>query len=490
MNLSPEDQLIESLAGFRDSPYEFVMFSFPWGEPGTQLANKTGPEPWQEKFLKSIKSHLSFDKALKAATTSGHGVGKSALVAWLTWWGISTFVGTRGVVTANTERQLKTKTWVEVQKWYNMFIGRSLFSCGATSINSVDPEYEKIWRIDMIPWSDKNTEAFAGLHNKGSRILIIFDEGSSIPDIIWEVTQGALTDSDTQILWLVFGNPTMNTGRFRGCFEGPMSKDWLNFKVDSRTVSLTNKTEIAAWVEAWGEDSDYIRVRVRGEFPRVGALEFIPRDLCEQARRRVTVDVNEFDPLILGVDVARFGDDKTVICLRRGRDARSLKWIVYQGVDLMETAARVSALVNEHTPEAVFVDEGGLGAGVVDRLRQLNVSCIGVNFGAASSQLATDAKYANKRAEMWGLMREWLPGAIIPDEDALMEELNGPTYSLTERNEIRLERKADMKRRGVASPDHADALALTFAYPVAANPFGLVKKATYISEYDPLLELA
>src|SRR5690606_38633063 len=112
-----------------------------------------------------------------------------------------------------------------------------------------------------VPWSERNTEAFAGLHNAGKRIIVIFDEASAIPDIIWETTEGALTDVDTEILWFVFGNPTRNTGRFRDCFDGgKFAHRWRQQKVDSRQVQRTNKKEIEDWIADYGLDSDFVRV--------------------------------------------------------------------------------------------------------------------------------------------------------------------------------------------------------------------------------------
>src|SRR5262249_22038446 len=157
---------------------------FPWGEVDGPLEHDKGPEPWQAEILNLVRDGLPLGRAVQLATASGHGVGKSALVSWLILWAISTFPDTRGVVTANTETQLKTKTWAELGKWFHMFIGKEYFDLTATAIFCKDPAHERTWRIDMVPWSERNTEAFAGLHNKGRRIVVVFDEASAIPDII------------------------------------------------------------------------------------------------------------------------------------------------------------------------------------------------------------------------------------------------------------------------------------------------------------------
>jgi hypothetical protein len=185
----------------------------------------------------------------------------------------------------------------------------------------------------------------------------------------------------------------------------------------------------------------------------------------------------------MGVDVARFGDDQSVVSFRRGRDARTIEWSKYRGLDTMELAARVAEHVRINQADAVFVDGGGVGGGVVDRLRQLHVQVIEVNFGSK----AEDARYNNKRAEMWGNMKEWLPTGAIPTDRELTDDLIGLEYSFTPTNKVQLEKKEDMKRRGLASPDLADALALTFAYPVAPKglPGDRTDKMNQRRNYDP-----
>jgi hypothetical protein len=468
------DELIQDLARMSKDPYRFVLWAFPWGEEGTELALSVGPDDWQVRLLQQVRDGLlTPNEAIQIATASGHGVGKSAIVGWLTLWAFSTFPGTRGVITANTETQLKTKTWVELAKWFRLFIARDLFDLAATVLRSRDPELENEWRIDQVPWSERTVESFAGLHNQGKRILVIFDEASAIPDMIWETTEGALTDKDTEILWFVFGNPTRTTGRFRECFPGGKhNATWKFHRVDSREVRISNKDQIAKWIAAYGDDSDFVRVRVKGEFPRVGAMEFISRDAAVEASLREIPDVHRFEPLVVGVDVARFGDDETVICVRKGRDARSFPAIRLRGADTMQVAGKVVEVVAQYRADAVFVDGGGVGGGVVDRLRQLRANVIEVQFGAKADNLNADepnVAYANKRAEIWGAMRAWLKTGAIPEDQDIIEQLSNPLYGFNASNAIQLERKEDMKKRGLASPDYGDALACTFAYPVMAN---------------------
>lgn len=464
------DELILALGDYAFDPLGFVWFAFPWGEPG-ELAEAAGPEQWQIDLLTALRDGIiDLQGAIRLARTSGHGVGKSALVSWLILWAMSTRTDTIGVVTANTENQLRTKTWVQVAKWYRLFIGRQLFKLTATALLSVDPEHEKTWRFDMVPWSERNTEAFAGLHNQGRRILVIFDEASAIPDIIWEVTEGALTDRNTEIIWAVFGNPTRNTGRFRECFDtGRFAHRWNWDTIDSRSVSLTNKEQIQEWIDDYGEDHDFVRVRVLGRFPRIDGSSFIDLDL---ARGAVERDVKSNANVVIGVDVARFGDDASVIYPRCGRDGSSREIEIIQGVDTMGLAARAAAAFLRHSASVCMVDSGGVGGGVVDRLRQLGIPVIEVDFGSRAEGINVDdgASYANKRAEIWGAMRSWLKGGSIPSIECgvgltLVDELTGPGFTHNQKEQILLESKKDMKRRGVPSPNVADALACTFAAP-------------------------
>jgi len=468
-------KMISDLGTHSDDPVAFVAWAFEWGKPG-ELEKFKGPESWQLKVLESIRDGLlTPNQAIQLAIASGHGVGKSALVAWIILWALSTYEDTRGVVTANTEVQLKTKTWAELTKWHRLFIAREFFKMTATAIYNTSPERERSWRIDLVAWSERSTEAFAGLHNKGKRILVIFDEASAIPDVIWETTEGALTDSDTQILWMVCGNPTRNSGRFRECF-GRFRYRWKTFEVDSRTVSITNKEQFKRWVKDYGEDSDFVRVRVRGVFPRTGSMQFIGLDTVEAAiTRELPTRASPFEPFIIGVDVARFGDDASCIAFRKGRDARTVEPVLFRNVDTMTLASKVAEAYAQYSADAVFIDGGGVGGGVVDRLRQLHVPVFDIQFGGKSDRTDMDegVRAANKRSEIWFSLRKWLDVGCLPTEGQMMqqfrEELPGPEYGFNVRDEIQLERKEDMKKRGVGSPDLADALALTFAYPVMPN---------------------
>lgn len=457
------DPLAEAMDEYAADPLGWVCDAYPWGEG--VLAKHTGPRAWQAELLGAIGQHLGNEATrcnpLRIAVASGHGIGKSAFISMVLNWGMSTCPEARAVVTANTDQQLRTKTWPEVSKWAQLATNADWWSVPATAM--YERQHEKSWRADATPWSENNTEAFAGLHNEGKRIILIFDEASKIADKVWEVAEGALTDENTEIIWLAFGNPTQNTGRFRECF-GKYRHLWLTRQIDSRTVEGTNRAYLDELVATYGEDSDIVRVRVRGQFPSRSASQFIATEAVEAAQARKLDFLDPGAPLVLGVDIARFGDDKCVIRGRKGRDGKVIPPVKWRGMDTVFSANKIAETIRRYNPEAVFIDGGGVGGGVVDILKSWKFRVIEVNFGG----VARDAKkYANKRAEMWGDMRDWMPTGVLDDDQELRDDLIAPEYGFDKDSRILLERKEDMKKRGLASPDDGDALALTFADPVA-----------------------
>jgi hypothetical protein len=461
---NPEQALIDDLAQFQDDPLGFVRYAYPWGEPG-ELEDVDGPRAWQSRILSLIGSHLRSNKRfdpLRIAVASGHGIGKSALIAMICGWAMSCFVDARINVTANTGKQLDTKTWPELATWFRRLINEHWFKVKGESVCIRDKAHEETWRIDAVPWSENNPAAFAGLHNKRKIVVLVMDESSEIPKVVWETSEGAMTDEDTIVILVAFGNPTMNTGPFRECF-GVNKHRWHTFHIDSRTVEGTNKKLLDEWVADYGEDSDFVRVRVKGEFPRAGSSQFISSQSAGLARRR-KVEAKGWK--VLSVDVARFGDDQTVIGLRQGSNLKILAKL--RGLDTMQTAMRVEELMREHTPRLTVIDGDGLGAGVVDHIRlymaewfEKNAPCRMHEFHGAAKPEDGDM-YFNFRAEVWGRMRKWLDTAEIPDDPELETDLCGPQYFFSSKNQIQLESKEDMKKRGLSSPDIGDMLAMSF----------------------------
>jgi hypothetical protein len=505
----PNTELAREIGSFAYDPLKHCLFAFPWGTGS--LDGMKGPRQWQGDVLATVRDHLKNPKTrftpLRIAIASGHGIGKSALVGQISKWALDCWVDARVVVTANTESQLITKTSPEVAKWHGLAITRDWFNRATMKISSV--ERPESWRLDFVTWSKNNTEAFAGLHNMGRIILVITDESSSIDDNVANVIEGALTDENTVLIWLAMGNPTRNTGWFHDAFHRYRGR-WIHKQIDARTVEGTNKDYLNELVSTYGIDSDIVKVRVLGQFPSTSSLQFIGSGVVQAARERPIAETEYLpsDPVIFGLDHARFGDDQSVLAIRQGRDARSRPWRRWRGATAMQIAGDLNEAMRRYLPDAVFIDAGGPNAGgVIDRLRQLNPeyeSIFEVNFGTASrgmeARWSGDARVlvANKRAQMWTNMRAWMERAHLPDEQEIADDLTGVEYSYNADNAIQLEKKEHMKARGLASPDNGDALALTFAEDVAPrrtpeylNPENYGKAKDYdryaeLPDYQPM----
>lgn len=457
------DPLIQLAAECSLDPHRWSLLAWDWGHG--QLAKHPGPRDWQSDINCIIRDHLQNPdtrfEPLKISVASGHGIGKSAEFGMLINWALSTCEDCKVVVTANTEAQLRTKTSPEVGKWTRMSITSHWFDTQSTSIASLDKKHNQEWRANLVTWSKNNTEAFAGLHNIGKRILLIFDEASAIDDSVWTVAEGALTDEETEIIWIVFGNPTRNSGAFRDCFRKNKHR-WVHRQIDSRTVEGTNKAQIEKWIEDHGIDSDFVKVRVRGMFPNVSAKQFIATEDADAARgRELRLEQFNFAPKILTCDPAWEGDDPLIISLRQGLLFKILRKIPKNDNDI-EIANILANLEDEHQADAVFVD-AGYGTGIVSAGTTMGRDWTLVWFAGKSS----DPGCLNKRSEMWMLMRDWLKaGGCIPDDAELYDELISPETIPRLDGKIQLESKKDMKARGLPSPNKADSLGLSFAFPV------------------------
>jgi hypothetical protein len=483
-----EQQLMAELWSpeIADDLRNFVRFSYPWGKPNTPLADLSGPRNWQDAILKDMsdyiakarnhkRAHNVVPEMYRAAVASGRGIGKSATFSWLAHWLVSTRIGASVWVAANGEPQLKTKTFPEISKWVNLGINAHWFDVNATSIVpaqwltelvqrdlKIDPKY---WYISAQLWSEENPDAFAGAHN-GYGEMYLFDEASGIPRPIWTVAQGVFTEQIIDRYWLAFSNPRRNDGAFFECFNKER-ESWRRWQIDSRTVEGTARDAYEAILRAHGVDSDEARMEVYGQFPNQASNQFIPIDSVTGARAREVIP-DPGAPLLMGVDVARFGADKSVIAFRKGRDARFIPWQKFKGADTVQLASAVAESATRYKVDAIFVDGNGVGGGVVDNLKAWKFNVIEVQAGGTPNE---PDKYKNKRAEMWGLCREWLLTGAIPDDTELAADLTGPEFSYDPvSNKIVLEAKEHMKdKRGLASPDSAEALTLTFAKPIARN---------------------
>jgi hypothetical protein len=471
-----DERLTDFCAEFRDDPLRWVRGAFQWGEAGGPLVAFKEPLAWQSEFLEWLGGEIRsrrFDgihpvMPIRGAVSSGHGIGKGALSGMLTAFIMSTRRDAKGVVTANTNSQLQDKTWAGIQTWVQRAITAEWFELN-TSI-MFRKGYRASWKCSPQTCATENSEAFAGQHNVKSTSFYINDEDSNVPEAIHIVQEGGLTDGEP--MYFLFGNPTRSVGSFYQAVFGAQRNRWKTWVIDSRNVEITNKDQIKEWVQDYGEDSDFVRVRVRGLPPAASDLQYIAQDLVSAAQTRRDAAAFADEPLVCGLDVARGGSDRCVFWFRRGPDAYSLQPLRIPGEQARDSMRLVTAaadLLGRDTPKihTLFVDETGIGGPIVDRLRQLGYrNVVGVQFGAK----APDVKYANMRAWMWGQMRDWLARGMIPTDARLEQDLTGPGYAHDKQDRIVLEPKEHMKARGLDSPDDGDALALTFAARVVKKP--------------------
>lgn len=469
-------QLADEVAGFYADPEGFVLWAYPWGEEGP-LRDLKGPDRWQREFLQDWGRQIrerGFNgsdpvRAIRKACSSGHGIGKSTMAAWAVDFIMSTRPHSRGTVTANTFTQLETKTWAAIKFWTGICLTGHWFDI--TDRRLSHRVYRDTWFCTPQSCREENSEAFAGQHAANATSFYIFDEDSAIPDKIHEVAEGGLTDGEPMVFR--FGNPTRNTGDFhRACF-GAGRDLWNPLVVDSRHSALTNKAQIKEWIDDYGEDSDFVRVRVRGLPPRASELQFIDQDRIWEAQKRPAPAVFSDEPLVAGVDVSDGGSAWNIIRFRRGLDARSVPPIRKPGQFVRGDRGPLLAIlaslcregVNGQPLVGMFIDSA-FGAPYVERLHAMGYRSIvhEVRFGGESP----DRHFLNMRAWMWGRVKEWLlKGGIDPNDERLAEDLAGPGYRINDQDRLVIESKEKMAARGLASPDDADALALTFAAQVS-----------------------
>ncbi|SCW56853.1 hypothetical protein SAMN02927924_01423 [Sphingobium faniae] len=464
--MTPADKMLaEDMAAFYSDPLAFVYYAFSWGEG--ELEKWDGPDEWQTEFLTELRDAIRKREegdVIKMAVKSGRGPGKSAVIAWLVLWLMSTRPNFSGVVTANTGDQLDTKTWREVALWWNRAINRHWFEWTATKI--VHVEQPETWKVVAQKWSEHKPDAFGGLHNGGRGQCTIMDEGSGIPESIFSVAEATNTDPDSFLF--TFGNPMKKASYFYQIFTRFRHR-WLTMTVDTRRAKAANQKQIADMIEDWGLSSDHVRVNVLGEFPETDADTLIPLHLMESAARR-EVDkaaINAVRP-IWGLDPARFGDDRTALAKRRGR-ALLEPVQSWRNLDTMQTAGRVKALYDEtppaEQPSHIVVDTIGIGSGVADRMREMGLPVFMLNV---SERPSVDGKFAKLRDELWWKARQWFEGLDVQMTDAaLMGEMADILYGYTSNGQIKIEGKKDTKERLGRSPDLADAFIGTFAvHPV------------------------
>lgn len=462
-----------TLRRWRESPLAFV-----------REALGVEPDEWQAKVLQAFTSNKRL--AMKACK----GPGKSSVLAWLCWNFLATRPHPKVVATSITGPNLRDGLQSEMSKWQQRspFL-KAAFTWGAERI--VNNDHPETWWMSARTWSQsadpsQQANTLAGIH--AEYVLIVADEAGGIPDGVIAAAEGGLSTGKEAKL-VIAGNPTHLSGPlYRACTK-ERALWWVIEITGDPDDPLRSPRIDPAWareqIQKYGRDNPWVLVSVFGQFPSGQSNALLSVEDVSQASRRVVTPRDYMDePKVLGVDVARFGDDRTVFFLRQGRAAFVPK--VMRNQDTMQVAGQVAMTLDKHKPDACFVDQTGIGAGVVDRLRQLGYQVMGVdNAGRPSSP----AKYLNRRVEMWDLLAEWVKGGGgIPDDGELIAEMTAPTYKFDASGKLVLESKADLKKRGLPSPDKADALALTFAAPVARRDLRVSmesRKPRAISEYDP-----
>jgi hypothetical protein len=431
-------ELRKFIAAYKDDPVGFV----------TIVLGAT-PDAWQARVMRDVARGER-----RISVRAGHGVGKSAFCAWLSIWHMVCRYPQKTVMTAPTAGQLFDALFVEVKYWINKLPApiRALFEMTSEKVTlKAAPEASF---ISARTSSADRPEALAGIHSE--YVLLIVDEASAVPEPVFESAAGSMSGHSAATI--LIGNPTRNSGMFFRTHHA-LASEWRTYHVsclDSPRVAPDFVKQIS---DTYGPDSGAYRVRVLGEFALRDDDTLIPAELVDSAMSRDVV-LDPKQPLVYGIDVARFGDDRSVLCKRRGNVVTEFR--VWQGLDLMQLTGAVVHEAKLDKPDEMCVDSIGLGSGVADRLRELGFVVRDVNVSESSAMNPTAAKL---RDELWLSVKEWLNARAckLPKMDDLRQELVAPTYTFTSNSRVKVESKADLKRRGMRSPDLADSLCLTFA---------------------------
>lgn len=430
----------KTLLALRDDPVLFV-----------RTCLQAEPQKWQKEALENIVKHN------RLSIRSGHAVGKTTFLSFVILWWLCTHYPCKIACTANSASQLEQILWSEIQKWYKMmpqaFQDELEFRSDKITLKNA-PDSFCVSRTSRR----ENPEALQGFHSPN--MLFIIDEASGVPDIIFEVAQGAMSTHGAKTIMV--GNPNRSTGYFFDSFNKNI-ESWRTMTVSCLDADTVDPQYVEDMKRQYGEDSNVFRVRVLGLPPETDDNAIIGRSLVESAIDR-EVDPIEVMP-VWGIDVARHGSDRCALCKRKGNViTEPIKH--WGGKDLMETVGIIMAEYEStpfrDRPTELLVDSIGLGAGVVDRLVELNIPARGINV-AESSSLSN--RYMRLRDELWFKCREWLEqkDCQIPDQEELIAEVTAVQYSIMSNGKFKVESKDEMKKRGMRSPDIADALMLTFA---------------------------
>lgn len=424
--------------------------------------------PYQEEILRALVRHK------RVAVRGTHGLGKTAIASWAVLWAVSVFEGDVKVpTTASKWRQLSKFLWPEIRKWAR-----------SGNLNKVGVDLRRGKELLELNIKLEGKEAFAlaasdpsaieGAH--ADTILYVFDESKAIPNDIWDAAEGAFAsagdDTESNAYALAISTPGVSSGRFYDIHaRKPGYEDW-------HTIHVTLEEAIAAgrvsreWADTrkrqWGENSSVYKMRVLGEFDTSGEQSVIPLEWIEAANDRWYACEGKGEGVrSVGVDPARFGMDKTAFAFRVGDVIESIQY--HSKEDTMQTAGRAIAAVGGDKSIPILVDVIGVGAGVVDRLEELEYAVRGINVGRKSTatDISGEIGFRNLRSELWWMMRELLDPVnrhdiALPPDDLMTGDLTAPQYKYTSTGMIQVESKDDIRTRIGRSTDGADAVMLAF----------------------------
>ena len=445
----------------------------------------TGPADFAREVLganptaQQIEGGRALVEKRRVSIRSGHGTGKSTFEAWCVLWFLSCYFPCKVPCTAPTSHQLEDVLWSEIAKWHRKLSERLPalgdqfeWSAGAFRMKAAPNESFAVARTSR----PERPEALQGFHSEN--ILFLIDEASGVSDNVFEVAEGALSTDGAFVV--MAANPTRQSGYFFDSHH-KMRSAWAALHWNGEESPMVSRQYVENMEKKYGRQSPVFKVRVLGDF--VGAVDgVIGLDVLEAARDR-EVAVIESAPVIWGVDVARFGDDSSCLAKRKGNHmlAHCREW---WGKDTMQTAGLIKAEFDmtpvDQRPAVINVDVIGIGAGVVDRLKELGLPVCGINVAEAEAVNADSPRndkgepvrqYARMRDELWFKCRDWLEArdCKLLDDEETIAELSTPTYSILSNGLLKVEGKDEMKKRGVKSPNRADAWNLTFADTASAT---------------------
>jgi len=449
---------LDFLQRYRDDPVAFV-----------EHVLKVKTQPWQAEMLRAVASGER-----KISIRSGHGVGKSTAASWVMLWYLITRYPVKIVVTAPTSAQLFDALFAELKRWINElpYALKEILDLKSDRVSHKAAPSEAF--ISCRTSRAETPEALQGVH--AENVLLICDEASGIPEAVFEAAAGSMSGSHACTILL--GNPTRSSGFFFDTHHR-QAGEWWTRKVSCVDSDLVSTEYVDEMKVRYGEESNASRVRVLGDFPARDDDTAIPLELVEAAQTR-EVEVTADEPIIWGLDVARFGSASSVLCKRQGRQILAMQ--TWRGLDLMQLTGAVVAEFESCQPRqepiTICVDSIGVGGGVCDRLRELGLPAIGVN---TSESPALRVTYLNLRAELWFKLKAWLEArdVSLPKDDHLLAELVAVKYKFTSSGKLQIESKDEMRKRGLSSPDRADAVCLTFAVEAATVIHGSSKSSNW-----------